>query len=784
MTEKQSKFKQFIEDLRRRHVVRVAIAYIIVGWVILQVADVVLPALDVGEWVFRAFLTLTVIGFFITIILAWIFDISHKHVVKTKGRILPRWVKSVVSLPMIAVIVAGGWWVWSGYVTERESALRPSELTELPIVAVMPFRNMTGNAEIDWFSEGMANLVRDNLTRSKYMRVVSPQKFSSIIGDATDVATISELSEKEGIGFILGGEMLITPEGISVTSRLSDTAGGVDLSARQTEKLTARTLLSAAGPIAAQVKQGLNVPRTEQIDIFAADFATQNLSAYEAYIAGLRFFLNYQYEEAEQAFNAALQLAPDFAIARYRLAYIQATTGRTEMAEENILKALEVEYVPDREKRYMEAAQALFARDYDTAASLYEALLMEYPFEVEARELLAKTYWGQYRAEEAVMELQILANEEPQNEVIWSTLGSYLLAMGEFERAQPALERFARLAPDNANSYTLLGDSLRYQGNFSDAIEQYAKAREIDPMMREVAASLATINYLQGEYLQAEDGFAKIVNDESLIAVERLDAMFALQALLVARGDFLGADSLIKRFSTELKEEKIREAMATSIRALLKLETGNQTASRELAISAVSLSPGVPTRYLFARGLVELHFGEHDNVKNTATEILSHALPSEDPDRTEEKAAAYLTGMAWLEQGNMARAGADLARATELGGYSYRIYELGLARFLLGQDKHDAAMEAIQLVVSADKVDPRFDLEPERVRAMLLMAEIQLSAGDLPAAGSLAQQFLSRFDQAAPSHPAAMLATEIVSQAGLLSHQLEKKGDQLVALAK
>lgn len=784
MTEKQSTIKKLFEDLKRRHVVRMAIGYIIVAWVVLQVADVLLPALDLGEWVFRAFLTLTVIGFFITVILAWVFDISHRRIVKTKGRALPRWVKSVISVPLMILVGVGGWWVWSGYVTEKESNLRPTELTTLPIVAVMPFRNMTGNPENDWFSEGLANLVRDNLTRSKYLRVVSPQKLSSIIGDATDMGEISDLSEEEGIGFILGGEMLITPGGISVTSRLSDTAGGVDLSARQNEDLTPETLLTAAGPIAAQVKQGLNVPRTEQIDIFAADFATQNLSAYESYIAGLGFFLNYQYESAEQAFTAALQLAPDFAIARYRLAYIQATMGQTEMAQENIQKALEVSNVPDREKRYMEAAQSLFARDYDTALKQYEALLIEYPFEIEARELLAKTYWGQYKAEDAVREMQILAVEEPQNEVIWSTLGGYLLAMGEFDRAQPALEQFAKLAPENANSYTLLGDSLRYQGDFSGAIEQYAMALKIDPTMREVAASLATIDYLQGEYQQAEQGFAKIVNDESLIVRERLDAMFALQALLAARGDFAGADKLIKRFSNELKEEQIREAMATSIRALLNLESGNAAAARELVQSAVKLSPGVPTRYLFARGLVELHSNEFDKVAETAGEILSYALPPEDPDRTEEKAAAYLMGMAWLKQDDLPKAAKELTKATELGGYSYRIYELDHARVLMLTDQADSAFEITRAAAIPNHVDPRIDLEPDRVQAILLQAEINRHSGDLQAAGLLARQFLSRFDQASASHPAAMMAMAIVSEAGMATLQGKKKSGLVAALAR
>jgi len=784
MTENQSAFKRFIDDLKRRHVVRVAVTYIIVAWVILQVADVLLPAFDMGDWVVRALVTVALIGFFVTVILAWVFDISHKHVVRTKGKALPRWVKSLISLPLILLVSVGGWWVWSGYVSEKESSLHPTELTELPIVAVMPFRNMTGNPDNDWFSEGLANLVRDNLTRSKYLRVVSPHKFSSIIGESTDVARIAELSEDEGIGFILGGEMLITPGGISVTSRLSDTAGGIDLSARQTENLTAETLLTAAAPIAAQVKQGLNVPRTEQIDIFAADFATQNLAAYESYIAGLGFFLDYQYQQAEQAFNAALQLAPDFAVARYRLAYIQAATGRTERAVKNVRQALDVPHIPEREKSYIEAALALFSRDYDRAVELYQALLAQYPFEVEARELLAKTYWGQYKAEDAVREMELLAAEEPQNEVIWSTLGGYLLAMGEFDRAKPALERFAQLAPGNANSYTLLGDSLRYQGDFDGAVKQYAKALEIDSAMREVAASLATIDYLKGEYQQAEAGFTRIVEDESRIVRERLDAMFSLQALLAARGDFAAADELIERFSTELKEEDFRQAMASSIRALLKLEMGNAAAARELSGSAIGLSPGVPTRYLFARGLVELHFKEYGKVTATAAEILSHALPAEDPDRTEEKAAAYLTGMAWLEQGEMDKAGVDLARATQLEGYAYRVYELSLARLLMQQNQADAALEMVRAAVQPDKVEPRIDFEPERVRAMLVMAEIQRSAGNLPAAGSLAQQFLSRFDQAAPSHPAAMLALEIVSEAGLARLRADKKGGQLAALAK
>jgi tetratricopeptide (TPR) repeat protein len=671
MSEQTSFWKRLLEDLKRRRVVRVAIGYVIGAWAIVEVSDVLLPTFDAPAWLFRAVVATAFLGFPVTVILAWVFDISGHGVVVTEsaGFRIPKWVKSVVAVPLLGLVAVMGWWVWSGYVDEKASSLRPTDLTDtVPIVAVTPIRNVTGDPDIDWFSEGLANLVRDNLTRSKFLRVVSPMKWKSIVGDAADPTEMEERAEDEGIGLILSGEMLMTPNGITVSTRLTDTGGGVVLSSRQIENLTPETLLTAARPIATQVKQGLNVPREEQVDIFAADFATGNLSAYESYIAGLEFFLNYEYKRAEQAFNAALHLAPDFAVARYRLAYIQAVTGRTELAVTNMERALNAEYLADRERRYIEAALALFKRDYEPAAEKFEALLQEYPFEIEAREMLAKSYWGQYRQEDAVREMELLAAEEPQNKVIWNALGWYLLTMGKFERAQPALERYSQLAPDDASSHALLGDSLRYQADYAGARKQYAKALELDPDLREVAFDLATMDYMEGDHATAMEKLRAIIDNEDLIIRDRLDAMFPLASLLASRGNYSAAIALLERFADSLKEERIRVAMATSMQALFQLEQGHVAAARELARAAIQLSPAVPTRYLFARGLIELSTGEYAQATLTAQEIGNHALPPDNPDRTEEKAGAYLTGMALLGQGQLEAAMTQLEMARELEG--------------------------------------------------------------------------------------------------------------------
>ncbi|MDX1555196.1 MAG: tetratricopeptide repeat protein, partial [Xanthomonadales bacterium] len=733
-----------------------------------EVLDILLPTFDAPDWVFRAVLAGAFLGFPVTVILAWVFDISGHGVVvtETRGIRIPTWVKGLVAVPLLGLVGVMGWWVWSGYVEERETSLRPTELGDtVPIVAVRAIRNVTGDPDLDWYSEGLANLVRDNLSQSRFLRVVSPPKWSAITAGATDENEIATRAEEEGIGFILSGEMLMTPEGITVSSRLTDTAGGVQLSSRQVQGLTSETLLTASGPLATQVKQGLNVPRAEQVDIFAADFATSNLSAYESYIAGLQFFLKFEYEKAEQAFRAALELAPDFAIARYRMAYIQAVTGRTEQAISNMERALEAEPLADRERQYIEAALALFQRDYDLAAQKFEALLETYPFEIEAREMLAQAYWGQYRHEEAIREMELLAAEEPQNQVIWSWLGWYRLAMGDFEGAQPALERFAQLAPEDANSHVLLGDSLRYQGDFQAARAKYLHALEIDDDMPEVAHSLATIEFLEGRFEVAEARFRDIAESESLSIRWRLDALFPLVSLLAAQGNFQEAVALLQAFNEMLEEEQIRLAMATSMEALFQLEMGHIAAARELAESAIGLSPGVPTRYLFARGLIELRAEEFDQLEATAEEISSHALPADNPDRTEEMAAAYLRGMAAIAQQDFAVAREMLDKSLALEGYAYTLYALGLARVMSHQGEHQAALELIAKAARPDPADARIDLEPERVQSLLLTAEIHRAAGEDQKAKAAAKDFLHRFDQADPGHPARQLGLEIAGGA-------------------
>ena len=158
-----------------------------------------------------------------------------------------------------------------------------------------------------------------------------------------------------------------------------------------------------------------------------------------------------------------------------------------------------------------------------------------------------------------------------------------------------------------------------------------------------------------------------------------------------------------------------------------------------------SNSPGVPTRYLFARGLLELHEGKLEAARATATEIEGHALPADDPDSTEDKAAAFLRGSALLAEGEAAEALAELSRAVALSGYDYAVYRLGWrAPTSLPTVCPRPWRRRGKAAAAGDPADPRFDLELDRVRAELVLAQVRAAMGRGPKAVSNRPRVSSR----------------------------------------
>jgi serine/threonine-protein kinase len=672
------------------------------------------------------------------------------HTQEKSSRATGRWKLGMIAgLVAVAALVAGLLVRHYASLPGQEGAplAEVETATEMPahVVGITAFANRTGQSEYDWYGDGIARLVSDALAGSRMLHVVSGAKVEQLQSASGNEQELLAAASSAGMDTLITGEIMPSSTGVTVATRILETATGRSVSARRVDGLTPDSLLGCVDEIAADARKGLGLPPEDTVNVFSADFVVDSPDAYRAYLSGLTAWANWRYSEAEKGFTEAIALAPDFTMARYRLAWVFIATGRREEALTEIRRAAEdAGRLSDREARYVRAAQADFESRIDDAVAEYQALVEAYPYDADARHMLAGVLHDSGRYEEEIDQLEVLARLDPNDSVVRSMLGYAHLAKGDFTGAVTELQRYVELEPGSANGHTSLGDAYRAQGELELAAEEYREALVSDSSFHVATTNLALVDALQGRYGDAETRLRLLVENQQASPKHRLDAVFELASVLRCQGRFSEAQLALATLEPELEAEQVREAMALSVRGSCYAELGDSRAARRLIDRAIERSPGVPTRYLFTRGLLELQSGDLENVRKTAASAAAGALPPEDPDRTEEKVAAYLEGMAALAEGRAEEAIERLSWAVAAGGYQYSIYRLGLAHAFLSAGRLPEAMAAArQASEPGNPFDPRLDLELDRVRARLVLAQVWQAMERPDKAANEAREFLS-----------------------------------------
>ncbi|MBT8095682.1 MAG: tetratricopeptide repeat protein [Woeseia sp.] len=761
-----------LSEFRRRKVVQFAAGYAVIAWLLLQVADLVLPAYNAPDWTLQAIITILIVAFPPSLLLAWLYNITPEGVELTRGNRLAgklpakfrgRPVRIALALVTTALTGVAVWLVWDTYLEEQRAWLQFVDVDRTPVVAVAPVRNLTGDPTLDWLGDGVSNLVRDRLAQSRHLIVVSRPRWQAIVRDATADDHLARAKAAK-IDFVISGEILSAPDGLILTTRITNALSGADIKSEADEELSPQDVLRSVYGISIMTKQALKVPYEEQVDSFAADFAVGNFAAYRAYVSGLKFFLNFDYEEAKQSMRAALELAPDFHVARYRMAMIYWVTGERDRAAEAMQQIPAEAPLNERERGYVEAANA-FIRDNDPALAIerYTSLLDRFPYEVEARQYLAEAYFHDYQEDLALQELRILGEQEPENQFVWGSMGAYLTILGRHDEAMAPLQRYLEIAPDEPNAHNLMGDLHREMGQLDEATHHFEQALALEPDFTLAQLGLAEVHSVLGNNAESKKRLQDVIEAASTEVEDRITAAFDLAWILRAERRFAESSGVIVSIADELQAEEIRESMALALQAENAVALGEAQTGLQLIAEAIEKSVRAPTRYLFVRCRIEVERGDYKSAVATINEIRLHALPPDDPDRTEDKAALYFEGLVELRRGRPEEAVRVITRAIMTEGYRYSIYELDLARALRAAGRIDEARaHAAQARTSRDSGNIRLDLEYDRSMAHLLDIDLALTAGDTGVANQLIREYEHRWGgagldalRAGPGHPSA-----------------------------
>lgn len=331
-----SRLRAFLGELRRRRVVRVAVVYAVASFGILQVADIAFPALKLPEWTITLVVAIVLLGFPVTMVLAWAFDITPKGVVRTEpladerapyrrhGRAPALAAVAVVSVLTIAV----GWYVlprlpgwWS---VDRRVAADAGDRSKL---VVLPFMNL--GAPVDaYFADGVTEEITARLAVIDGLGVIAR---TTAVQYKDSNKTVQEIGAELGVDYVLEGTVRWEnppngPSRVRVTPQLIRVEDATHVWAEIYEEPMA-SVFEVQSEIAERVAEALDVTLGEPERVALKVEHTNNVEAYQHYLLGetyLQSGTRTGSREALELFERAVDLDPDFDLARQKLAEAHA----------------------------------------------------------------------------------------------------------------------------------------------------------------------------------------------------------------------------------------------------------------------------------------------------------------------------------------------------------------------------------------------------------------------------------------------------------------------------
>ena len=459
MNEKPS----FFAELKRRNVYKVAVAYAVVGWLLVQVATQVFPFFEIPNWAVRLVVLVIVIGFPIALVVAWAFELTPEGIKRTEAADAAgqrsrggAWIYIV----LIGAAVSVGLFFVGRYTAGRatprpaSAALRRGEQSEAAAaiprksIAVLPLVNESGDPKDEYFSDGLSEELIAALAQITGLKVIGRSSSFRFKDRKEDPKTIGE---KLGVTTLLDGTVRKQGDRVRIVAELVNAADGIQLWT-QTFDRQLKDIFTVQQEIARAVAESLKVTLLGTDSRSAQASATDNAEAHNAYLQGHFYFQRRNLEDYRKAvgyFDEAIRLDPDYALA------------------------------------YAERSEAL-------------TLLGDLSGQ-------AKTEWPKARsdAEKAVAIAPALAEAR-------AALGFVLcLAEWKFTEGLAELKRAKELSPANPTANDLLARIIVYLGRIDEAERQARQAVELDPLSTVTHGNLARVLFYAGKLDEADSAARK-----------------------------------------------------------------------------------------------------------------------------------------------------------------------------------------------------------------------------------------------------------------------------------
>jgi serine/threonine-protein kinase len=443
----------FFEELKRRKVYRVAIAYIVAGWALAQGLSQVLPVFEISNSAIRVVIVLLLIGFPFALVLAWVFDVTPQGIKVTPTLVAsssPRR-RNIAMLAVAGIIISA---VVGFFILPRAAAHKIDKS-----IAVLPFQNLSDEKENAYFADGIQDDILTNLSKIGDLKVISRMSVMSYRGDG--VRNARDIGKALGVATLLEGSVRRAGNRVRVSVQLINANNDEHIWAEDfdrdlTDVFAIQTDL--AQKIASALQAKLSPTEKAQLD----RRPTTDSDAYLLYVQAHDYanrpdMLRETSLKAEELYEKAIKLDPNFALALAGLSKIESwifhsyerTAARREKARLNADEALRLQ--PDLPEGHLALGYSYYYgdRDYQRALTEFEIAKRDLPNEADAYLAIAAIQRRQGNWAESNANFEKSASLDPQNaNVLWN-LGANYMAQRDFETADKLFDRAIAADPQS-----------------------------------------------------------------------------------------------------------------------------------------------------------------------------------------------------------------------------------------------------------------------------------------------------------------------------------------------
>ncbi|MBT8090332.1 MAG: tetratricopeptide repeat protein [Gammaproteobacteria bacterium] len=504
----KQRIKDLIGELRSRSVFRATVAYCVVTWMLLQVADVTFDRLPIPEGSMTVLIILAVIGLPCTIVLAWAYEITLRGVVRheqANGRS-----SRLAFLPFVVVLVAVTAAVGSGLYYLSLRIWQP----EPQAIAVLPLTNLSNSQDTEYFSDGLTQEIRSLIVRLDEFRVVSLSSTYQLKDTALDYRTIAKRLD---VDVILHGSVNRAQDRVRITAELIDGDDGTQLWSETFDSELAN-LFSIQERIARKVAAALDIVVPVSVERRLAHLGTQNVEAYDLYLRGTDYLRKPKdianLSTARTYIRQAIAIDPQFGKAYAAMCQSHLSLYELERDSDQFAQAERACYrALTRDSAASDMRIALgqlyyTSGQYDESLREFEQAAAVNSKSPDAQIGMAQSLIKLNREAEAEASLQRAIQLDSSYYGGFNAMGNFLLANGRFAEAARYYRDFADRSEDNATAFNNLGAAYYLAGNLSAAAEAWDKSLAIKPS-RSAFSNTGTMYFYLGDYAKAADRFAR-----------------------------------------------------------------------------------------------------------------------------------------------------------------------------------------------------------------------------------------------------------------------------------